>query len=69
VVLRWYSGLAGFSNCWGMNQPCCFASSSALRTMPLPRSAAGVSTTLAPRPFMSLRRSTLKLSDMTATKG
>jgi len=33
--------LASFSNCRARNQPCFFASSAALRTMPLPRSAAG----------------------------
>jgi len=37
--------------------------------MPEPRSAAGESTTLAPRAFISLRRSTLKLSAMMATNG
>ena len=68
-MLRWYSGLAGFSNCWGRNQPWAFASSVAFLTIPLPRSAAGVRTTLAPSAFISFRRSTLKLSDMTATNG
>ena len=42
---------------------------SALRTMPVPRSAAGVRITRAPNMRMILRRSTEKLSAMTATNG
>ena len=42
---------------------------SALLTMPMPRSAAGVSTTLAPRKRISLRRSTLKVSAIVTTSG
>ena len=38
-------------------------------TIPVPRSGAGVMTTLAPRKRMSLRRSTLKLSAMVTTSG
>jgi hypothetical protein len=37
--------------------------------MPVARSAAGISTTFAPRMRISLRRSIEKLSDMSATKG
>ena len=37
--------------------------------MPVPRSAAGVRMTFAPRIRISLRRSTEKLSDMIATNG
>ena len=68
-MFRWYSGLAGFSNCWGRNQPCLSASSLACFTIPEPRFAAGLRITLAPRPFMSLRRSTENESAMMATNG
>jgi hypothetical protein len=63
------SGLASFSNCRHRNQPWVFASSTAFASMPVPFSDAGVSTTLAPRKRMSLRRSTLKLSAMVTTSG
>ena len=63
------SALASFSNWRHQNQPCASASSRALATMPVPFSAAGVSTTRAPRKRISLRRSTLKLSAMTMTSG
>ena len=69
VVWRWYSGLAGLSNCFARNQPRFLAISSAFLTMPEPRSAAGTRMTFAPRMRISLRRSTEKLSDMSATKG
>ena len=63
------SALASFSNCRVMNQPCASASSLALPSMPTPVSTAGVSTTLAPKKRISLRRSTLNASDMTMTSG
>ena len=69
VVREWMSGLASFSNCRVRNQPCLAASSCAFTTMPKPRCACGVSTTLAPRKRSSLRRSTLKLSAMVTTSG
>jgi hypothetical protein len=59
--------LAGFSNCRARNQPFFSASSAALRTMPVPRSAAGVRITFAPSMRMIFRRSTEKVSTMTAT--
>ena len=64
VVRECMSGLASFSNWRVRNQPCVLASSIAFATMPMPRCAAGVSTTLAPRNRISLRRSTLKVSAM-----
>jgi hypothetical protein len=45
------------------------AKASAIRTMPLPRSAAGVRITFAPSARISLRRSIEKVSLMKATKG
>src|SRR2546421_10865371 len=60
VVRECISGLASFSNWRVRNQPCVSASSTAFLTIPIPRSAAGVMTTLAPRKRISLRRSTLK---------
>ena len=48
VVLRCQAGLAGFSNCRARNAPCLVANACARRTMPEPRSAAGVRMTLAP---------------------
>ena len=59
VVRECMSALASFSNWRVRNQPCVSASSTAFLTMPMPRSAAGVRTTLAPRKRISLRRSTL----------
>jgi hypothetical protein len=69
VVLRWYSGLAGFSNWRARNQPCFSASSSARFTMPLPRSAAGVRITFAPSARITLRRSIENVSTIVATNG
>src|ERR1035437_2220039 len=63
------SGLASFSNCRVMYQPCALASSMVLLIMPIPRSAAGVIMTFAPRNRMSLRRSTLNGSAMVITSG
>ena len=63
------SALASFSNWRVRNQPCAAASSAAFFTMPVPRSAAGVRITLAPRKRISLRRSTLKLSAIVTTSG
>ena len=63
------SALASFSNCRVRNQPCFSASSTAFFTMPVPRSAAGVSTTLAPRKRISFLRSTLKVSAIVSTSG
>ena len=62
VVRVCTSALASLSNWRHRNQPCAAASSIALFSMPVPFSAAGVSTTRAPRKRSSLRRSTLKLS-------
>ena len=39
MVREWMSALASFSNWRVRNQPCVAASSSALLTMPMPRSA------------------------------
>ena len=69
VVRECMSAFASFSNWRVRNQPCVAASSLALVTMPMPRSAAGVITTLAPRKRISLRRSTLKGSAMVTTSG
>ena len=63
------SAFASFSNCRVRNQPFFFASSFALRTMPVPRSAAGVMMTFAPRKRISLRRSTLNVSAIVTTSG
>jgi hypothetical protein len=63
------SAFASFSNCRHQNQPCVAASSVTFASMPLPLSAAGVSTTFAPRKRIILRRSTLKFSAMTTTSG
>ncbi len=66
VVRRWTSGLAGFSNCCGMNE---FGVDSTIsRAFAIAADmppAAGVSTSSAPKTFSSLRRSTLMLSGMT----
>src|SRR5271170_8068671 len=62
VVRECMSGLASFSNWRFRNQPWVLASSVAFTTMPIPRCPAGVSTTLAPRNRISLRRSTLNVS-------
>ena len=60
VVRECMSGLASFSNWRVRNQPFFLRELDAPSlTMPMPRSAAGVSTTLAPRKRISLRRSTL----------
>jgi len=69
VVRECMLGLASFSNWRAQNQPCFSDSSRAFSTMPVPFSAAGVSTTLAPRKRISLRRSTEKLSAMVMTSG
>ena len=69
VVRECMSAFASFSNCRVRNQPFAFASSTAFFTMPVPRSAAGVITTFAPRKRISLRRSTLKLSAIVTTSG
>ena len=69
VVREWKSAFASFSNCRVRNHPFFFASATAFFTMPVPRSAAGVRTTLAPRNRMSLRRSTLNESAMVTTSG
>src|SRR3954451_10651263 len=63
------SGLASFSNCRVMNQPCFLASSMVLLIIPTARSAAGVTMTFAPRKRMSLRRSTLNGSAIVSTSG
>src|SRR3984885_13429592 len=63
------SALASFSNWRVRNQPCVFASSTAFATMPVPRPAAGVITTLAPRNRINFRRSTLNVSAMVTTSG
>ena len=68
VVLRWTSGLAGFSNCCGMNQPGFWSSSSfALAMAPRMPCSLGVSTTLAPNALSSRRRSMDMLSGMVTT--
>ena len=60
----------GFVFNWRVkNQPWVLASSAAFTTMPMPRSAAGVSTTLAPRNRISFRRSTLNVSAIVSTSG
>ena len=69
VVRVCTSALASLSNCRHRNQPCVSASSIALFSMPVPFSAAGVSTTWAPRKRSSLRRSRLKLSAIVTTSG
>jgi hypothetical protein len=69
VVRVWISALASLSNWRHRNQPCLSASPMALFSMPVPFSAAGVSTTRAPRKRSSLRRSTLKLSAIVSTSG
>ena len=69
VVRVCTSALASLSNWRQRNQPCFSASSMALFSMPVPFSAAGVSTTRAPRKRRSLRRSTLKLSAIVSTSG
>ena len=59
VVASWMAGFAGFSNCWGMNEPGVAARiSSATRIEPFIPSAAGLSTSSAPYCAMSARRST-----------
>ncbi len=69
VVASWMSALSLVSNCEARNQPCASASSTALRYMPRPFSARGVSTTLAPSIRISRRRSTEKLSAIVTTSG
>ena len=58
-----------FSRCVGANSTMYSASASALRTIPVPRSVAGIRMTRAPSMRMILRRSMEKLSAITATKG
>jgi len=53
----------------GQEPAVALASSSALTTIPYPRPACGVSTTLAPRNRISRRRSTLNCSAMVTTSG
>ena len=69
VVASWMSALASASNWCARNQPWVSASSLAFWYMPKPLSSRGVSTTLAPRKRMSLRRSMEKLSAMVTTSG
>ncbi len=65
VVLRWISGLAGFSNCWGMTAPgMVAASSSALAMAPFMPFGPSVSTSSAPSSASILRRSTDIVSGM-----
>ena len=68
VVASWNFQLASFSNWWQRNQPCFAQSSSALRTMPVPLPALGVTMTLAPSMRMRRRRSTEKGSAMQMTQ-
>ncbi|MNL72732.1 hypothetical protein D3C87_1980900 [compost metagenome] len=66
VVLRWISGLAGFSNCCGMIAPgISFLSSSARATAPRMPPGPGVSTSSAPSSASILRRSSDIVSGMT----
>ena len=66
VVLRWISGLAGFSNCCGMTAPgVSRTSSSARATAPFMPCGPGVSTSSAPRNASILRRSVDIVSGMT----
>ena len=69
MVDSWISALAGVSNWCARNQPLAFASSTAFWYMPKPFAARGVSTTLAPKMRISLRRSIEKLSAMVTTSG
>jgi hypothetical protein len=69
VVDSWMSALASVSNWRARNQPLASASSTAFWYMPKPFWARGVSTTLAPRMRISLRRSMEKLSAMVTTSG
>ena len=69
VVCEWTSALASFSNWRQRNQPWASASSTAFGSMPVPFSDAGVSTTLAPRKRIILRRSMLKFSAIVTTSG
>ena len=55
-------------NWWQRNQPFFAQSSSALRTMPVPLPALGVTITFAPSMRMSLRRSTEKGSAIVMTQ-
>ena len=65
VVWRWISGLAGFSNCCGMNELGVVLSSSlALAMAPFMPFSPGVSTISAPNALSSRRRSRLMLSGM-----
>ena len=65
VVLRWISGLAGFSNCWGMTAPGMVpASSSAMAMAPFMPFGPSVSTSSAPSRASILRRSTDMVSGM-----
>jgi hypothetical protein len=69
VVRECMSALASFSNWRVRNQPCVSASSTALLTIATARPLPGVSTTLAPRKRISLRRSTLNCSAIVTTSG
>jgi hypothetical protein len=65
VVWRWISGLAGFSNCWGMIAPgWSAASSSALAIAPFMPFGPSVSTSSAPSSASILRRSSDMVSGM-----
>ena len=68
ISFRTATRLASFSNWWQRNQPFLAQSSSALRTMPVPLPAFGVTMTLAPSMRMRRRRSTEKGSAMQMTQ-
>ncbi len=57
VVSKWIWGLAGFSNCLGMNQPGCLAISSARAIAPFIPSAPGVRISSVPKARSMMRRS------------
>ena len=67
VVQACMRALASVSNCRVRCQPCALANSLAFLTMPVPFSAAGVTTTLAPSIRMIRRRSTENGSAMQMT--
>ena len=65
VAALWAAGLAGLTNCPGMNAPGVAAAiSSALAMAPFMPFAPSVSTSSAPYAFKRLRRSTLMVSGM-----
>ena len=66
VVRRWTSGLASFSNCWGITAPGVASMMAWARLIaPFIPSAAGVSTSSAPSSLNILRRSIDILSGIT----